>query len=217
MRKYLHEQLDTHKIENLPAHENPFYLIDKIENQDDKFIKWINFSLLMLRKDRRKRRDVNINEYFFNFRDTWENFLSHRSIKLQLGNEVEKCSLKAYDIDLDSIFSNLVVNSIEAFKRKGSSKNRVIEINWELVGKSLTILYKDTGCGLSEDYRDNPEVIFNAFETTKKDRNGNVIGTGLGMWLVKNIVDEYSGNIKVLKPENGFEVQIVFPLPKQKK
>ncbi|AKB81443.1 hypothetical protein MSBR3_0865 [Methanosarcina barkeri 3] len=217
LRKYLHEQLETSKLEGLPAHENPFILIDKIEEQDNKLIKWINFSILMIKKDRRKRRDIDINEYFIAFKKTWWSFLLDRKVTLNLDPQVEKCSLKAYDIDFDSIFSNLIVNSVEAFQREGSSKERIIEIKWEVIDKSVTVLYKDTGCGLSQDYRDNPEIIFKAFETTKKDRSGNVIGTGLGMWLVKNIVDEYSGNIKILKPESGFMLQIVFPLSKQKK
>lgn len=220
LRKYLHEQLDVSKTEKLPDYKNPFFLINQMEDQDKKFVKWINFSLVTLRKDKRRRKNIDIGEYFCEFKETWHSFLSYRSIILKIIPDIskapkaEKCSLKAYDIDLDSIFSNLVVNSIEAFKEKGSSKNRVIEINWMRVGKSLTISYKDTGCGLSKDYRDNPEIIFKAFETTKRDRQGNAIGTGIGMWLVKNIVDEYSGSIKILKPENGFELQIVFPLSK---
>jgi len=216
LKNYLLEVLEPCKVKELPEYKNPYFLIDQMKNQDKKLNEWIELSLFTLRKDKRKRREININEYFSNFKKRWNNSLFDRSINLNLNSEVGKCSLKAFDIDLDSVFSNLVVNSIEAFKEKGSSKERIIEITWKVVDGLLIILYRDTGCGLSEDYKDKPEVIFKAFETTKRDLHGNIIGTGLGMWLVKNIVDEYSGSITVLKPENGFQLELKFPLEKQK-
>lgn len=216
LRKYLLELLEPSELKELPEYKNPYFLIDQMKDQDDRLNKWIKLSLFTLRKDRRRRRDIDINEYFEDFKRRWDNSLLDRLINLCLISDVGKCSLKAFDIDLDSIFSNLVVNSIEAFKGRGSSKERTIEINWKVAEGLLIILYGDTGCGLSEDYKDNPEIIFKAFETTKRDLHGNIIGTGLGMWLVKNIIDEYSGSLEILKPENGFQLEIKFPLQKQK-
>ncbi|MEM9001057.1 MAG: ATP-binding protein, partial [Bacteroidota bacterium] len=55
-----------------------------------------------------------------------------------------------------------------------------------------------------------PEEIFSPFVTTKIDKRGNIIGTGLGMYLVKNVMDDYSGEIQISQPEIGFEIILIF-------
>lgn len=215
LKKSLDELLDHNTVDSLPDFKNPFLMVENIKSQDLKLIKWIEFSLLTLKKNRRKRTNINIKDYFKTFGETWTKLLLDRSIKLNISPEDKNCIFRAFHIDFDSIFSNLIANSIDAFKREGSSKNRIIDISCEVLKENLIISYKDSGCGLSDDYKD-PYVIFNAFETTKRDKHGNKIGTGLGMWLVKNIVDDYDGKITLYKPETGFHLEIAFPLTKQK-
>ena len=215
LKKSLVELLDRNTVDSLPDFKNPFIMVEDIKLQDLKLIKWITFSLLTLKKNRRQRTNINISYYFKTFEKTWGRLLLDRSIKLNIPLENNYCIFRAFHIDLDSIFTNLIANSIDAFKEEGSSKNRIIDISWKVLEENLIMSYKDSGCGLSDDYKD-PYVIFNAFETTKRDKYGNKIGTGLGMWLVKNIVDDYNGKTTLLKPETGFQLEIVFPLTKQK-
>lgn len=215
LKKSLVGLLDHNTVDSLPKYKNPFVMVETIKSQDSKLIEWIKFSLQTLKKNKRHRTNINISDYFKTFEETWCKLLSERSIKLNIHPENNDCVFRAFHIDLDSIFTNLIANSIDAFKNEGSSKNRIIDISWEVLEENLIISYKDSGCGLSNDYKD-PYVIFNAFETTKRDKYGNKIGTGLGMWLVKNIVNDYYGNINILKPEIGFQLEIIFPLTKQK-
>ncbi|WP_292462966.1 sensor histidine kinase [Methanolobus sp.] len=211
LRDLLEDTLPKTKVEHLPAFKNPYVLIDEMENQDAKLSQWLKISLLTLKKDKRKRTNIDIKEYFKELHATWNVLLSQRSILLVTPSGEESCEIKVLPIDLDSIFSNLIANSIDAFKRDGASKERIITITWEKKNDNLIIFYSDTGCGLSADY-ENPEVIFNAFVTTKRDKHGNIIGTGLGMWIVKNIIDDYAGKINILKPEVGFGLEIILPI-----
>ena len=215
LKDALLELLDPVNIKSLDDTKNPFIMVDIIKSQDSKLIKWINFSLLALKKSKRERTNINMVDYFELLKETWSDFLSDSSINLNINSENKSCIFRGFYIDLDSIFANLITNSIEAFKEDGSSKNRIIDINWKTLEERLTISYKDSGCGLSDDYKKDPYVIFNAFETTKRDKYGNKTGTGLGLWLVKNIVDDYSGRINILKPDVGFQIEIIFPLTKQ--
>jgi signal transduction histidine kinase len=80
---------------------------------------------------------------------------------------------------------NLVKNGIDAMKGKGHVSIEIVP-----VGKSVHVLVSDTGSGISRGDFNN---IFNPGVTTKKR------GWGLGLSLVKRIVEEYhKGKIKVL-------------------
>lgn len=80
---------------------------------------------------------------------------------------------------------NLVKNGIDAMKGKGSIAIEIVQN-----GKYVNILIADTGSGIAKN---NFQTIFNPGVTSKKR------GWGLGLSLVKRIVEEYhNGKIKVL-------------------
>jgi len=68
--------------------------------------------------------------------------------------------------------------------------------------------------GLSKDFNTS-EDIFLPFKTSKRDRKGNVIGTGMGMYLVKTILEEYNADIRILDSKSGIKLRMLFPLRKQ--
>ena len=59
---------------------------------------------------------------------------------------------------------------------------------------NIIIVVSDTGKGLDEEYRNNPSVIFNAFESSRCNKNGEKIGTGLGLYITKATVNEYKNS-----------------------
>mgnify|MGYP002618597818 CR=1 FL=1 len=57
-----------------------------------------------------------------------------------------------------------------------------------------------------------PEKILEAFETNKRNSMGEKIGTGMGMWIIRNIVKNYEGIINLeenKKMNEGFAIDIV--------
>ncbi|MDE7273400.1 MAG: histidine kinase, partial [Lachnospiraceae bacterium] len=75
----------------------------------------------------------------------------------------------------------------------------------------VVIDYTDTGAGLIDMYKNNPQKILQAFETSKRNAAGELIGTGMGMWIVNNTVLEYRGKIdleKNIKTKSGFYATI---------
>lgn len=111
------------------------------------------------------------------------------------------------ELDIDTIFDNLLANSIEAFQRDGFIGKREINIFLTREDEFIQVRYADSGPGLSKDIR-KPEDIFKPFFTSKRDDSGNEIGTGLGMWLLKSAVDFNKGRVQILKPKTGFEIII---------
>jgi signal transduction histidine kinase len=73
----------------------------------------------------------------------------------------------------------------------------------------VRISVADNGCGIAPAHFAN---IFNAFYSTKKD-----IGTGLGLWLVRNILQRHHARIKVRSrsqcEQSGTVFSIFWPNP----
>ena len=107
------------------------------------------------------------------------------------------------------IYSNLIINSIEAFS-KSSTKNRKIRIELK-TNENLVVNYLDNGDGLDNKFK-NPYEIFTLGSTSKYDQFGNVIGTGLGMYIIASTVREYNGDYKLTQIQNGFGLEIRIPL-----
>lgn len=196
---------------SLPEYENPYTMIEDSKKDDLKLKQWLSYTLGTIRKDKRRREKINVIDYFTNFKNNWEPSLVYRGVNLRLTYTNEEINLRFFEIDLDSIFNNLLVNTFDVFRIKGWT-NRNIEIALSQNQDNVEIIYKDSGPGLSKDITD-PYKIFDALFTTKKDPDtGKDIGTGLGMWLVKSITEDNDGKVTLIETEHYFAIQISFPI-----
>lgn len=120
------------------------------------------------------------------------------------------CDLKQGVLWIDKesfylIFINLLDNAIKYNVPEGS-----ILLTSEVKGDILNIKLQDTGIGIPSDAIDK---IFEPFYTVNKDRAKSSGGTGLGLALVKQLVEKQHGTI-VFHSEHGLgtEVFLTFPL-----
>lgn len=191
--------------------KNPFLLLKQAKENDIKMQHWLNFSTDIVKKDKRRRKIVSFAPYFNKLEDVWSGLFAERKIHFDHSNVDDAC-MRAFEIDFDSIFYNLISNSIEAFIRLKENRKRVIEISVETTEKAIVCTYRDSGPGLSTDIA-NPYDIFEPLFTTKRSAStGEEIGTGLGMWLVKLISEDNDARVVLLTPSIGFGLQIIFPL-----
>lgn len=103
----------------------------------------------------------------------------------------EQAEVFAFPGELRQLFSNLILNAMEAMKDGGKLRLRVMRTH-EWSGEQRTgvrVTIADTGNGIQST--DLPH-IFEPFYTTKKET-----GTGLGLWLVYGIAQKHTGWIKV--------------------
>jgi len=190
--------------------KNPYVLLDRAKHTDEKMQNWLNFSTGIIKKDKRRRKNIQMVSYFEGLASTWGAVFDSRNIHLQISGSPD-IKLRAFEIDLDSIFYNLFSNSVEAFTRLKVERERIISINYRVTEKSISFEYRDSGPGLSSDIV-NPEIILQPLFTTKRNRStGEEIGTGLGMWIVKLIAEDNDAKIKLLNLEYGFGMVIDFP------
>jgi len=209
----LNEKISPDEFRDTPSFMNPYLYIDKIKKDDKKIVEWLGFALGFTRKDKRKRKILVLNQYFKQLQRNWTTTLQERSISLEI-ECADDLNLRAFEIDFDSIFINLLSNSIDAFSLpiKRESKTRNIAIQCKDEDDFIIINYIDNGPGLSKDIT-NPQDIFKPMFTTKKEQSsGDDTGTGLGMWIIKSSIDEYDGKIQILNLLNsGFGVRIQIP------
>jgi len=90
---------------------------------------------------------------------------------------------------IDRVFINLVGNAL-----KFTPQNGKISINANCANKTIQIDVKDTGFGIPQDAQ---ESIFEEFFRVENTINQEVKGTGLGLTLVKHIIEAHQGRIWV--------------------
>ncbi len=113
--------------------------------------------------------------------------------------------IMADKFELEHLFINLIMNASHAME--GAEENKlVIETYLNPDGDFVEISISDTGFGIPEE---NVKKIFTPFFTTKRG-NG---GSGLGLSIVKNIVDRHHGRIDVQsETERGTTFRVSLPV-----
>ncbi len=102
---------------------------------------------------------------------------------------------------MEQVLTNLVSNAIK--HAPGSS----IRISAMLTGTRLRLVVEDSGAGIPED---KLAKIFDRFERAAASKN--ISGMGLGLYIVKKIVDVHEGSIKVeSQPQKGSKFTIEIP------
>lgn len=194
----------------LNEYENPYSLIKDLRDQDQNIRSWLNFSINSINRDKRTRKVFGMDEYFTHFESTWHTVLKELNIRMSILGFTPEMRVKAFIIDLDTIFNNLLSNAICAIKESKKTENRMITINGAVEDGYIVVLFEDTGIGLAEEYKERPNDIFNAFESSKYDKDGNKIGTGLGLYITKATLAEYRGStITVMPPRTeGFGLKL---------
>lgn len=108
---------------------------------------------------------------------------------------------------LKQVLINIIGNSIK-YTNEGS-----VDVKISNKENNLIINIKDTGIGMNAKER---EHLFEKFYRVKNKKTQDVVGTGLGLWITKQIIEIMKGNISVDSIEGvGTQVTIEFPLIKK--
>lgn len=214
----IQQVISDEKLARVDELSSPFRILDRLKKQDEKVSRWVNFALSAVSPSKRRRRRIDLSEYLDGVRVYWDDFLQSRSITFETYAEAgADLSILAHEIDLDSIFYNLINNSVEALvKPTSSSRPREISISITTANDDgIRVDYRDSGPGLSDEFTIAEDIFLFGITSKKEEANGEAVGTGLGMWLLKNVVDDYSGTatLKCQLGKPGFAISIRLPAP----
>jgi len=113
-------------------------------------------------------------------------------------------TIKANDDDLERLLSNLLENAVKYTPPKGK-----VHLQLSLNNNAVRIVVSDTGIGISPE---SMPRIFEEFYRAKNAKEMGQEGTGLGLSLVKHIVDRYHGEIDVQsKVQEGSTFTVTLP------
>jgi len=109
--------------------------------------------------------------------------------------------------ELRQIFSNLLVNSVDAVGEQGAIKMRISRGFNRTGQRSVRVTVADNGYGIAPA---SLEHIFEPLFTTK-----GTVGTGLGLWVARQIVEKHGGKIQVKfsvrGPHRGSTFSVLLP------
>lgn len=208
----------AHEIKNpltpivLSAERIDMKLTPKLEEKDQEFLHRLINQIIIQVEDlkglvNRFRDFANINKpnlskldiiYFFNqFMALYENMAF---IKFTYDLPSDKTEVMGDSSLLRQVFHNLVKNAVESIENQ---EDKEVLISVTADNENIKILIKDNGSGLDDIIMNN---LFEPYRTTK-----GVKGSGLGMAIVKKIIDEHNGKIEVFN-DNGANIVVKLPL-----
>ena len=130
-----------------------------------------------------------------------------RQIDVELDLCAEAPVVLGNPIQLEQVFINLLTNARDALD---DAQRKSITIECMLDGRTVAIVFRDTGRGIPEGLE---QRIFDPFFTTKEVGTG----TGLGLSITYGIINEHGGSIAVeSRPGEGASFRVELPLADRK-
>lgn len=133
-----------------------------------------------------------------------DKYAKQKDIQLIFDTNKEECIMGVDPEALDRIIMNLLSNAI-----KFSQSNTNIYIDIFAINNEISISVKDEGPGIAKEHQ---EKIFNRFYQMSKNRDSEVIGSGIGLDLVHYLVRSMDGEI-ALNSEEGQGCEFIVTLP----
>jgi len=170
--------------------------LEKAKKYADQVSSWGAFALARVQRDKRRRRKLNIKRVIEKTLQDIEPVFKASNIETKTHlNNVEG---RTFAMDVEAILLNLMTNAYTACQQV--KRKRVIRVELrdkKLEGKKgFEINVSDSGPGIDDKLKDR---IWDPLFTTKVDKDGMQIGTGLGLTIVQSITDDLSGTKNVDK------------------
>ncbi len=196
-------QYTINNPDDAEANKKAFKVIEKMTEQGHTILK--NLSMLS-RKDITNKERHSVAELLQDILKIQEKILTKDNITVV--RKFFKDPVVYVDPGLiQQVFLNILLNAVHAIRPKGKG---TITITTDESNGTAIIKIHDTGTGIDQKIKDE---IFNPFFTTKQGGAHNIVGTGMGLSISKNIIEQHSGRIYFYSIP-GKETEFVIELPK---
>jgi len=158
---------------------------DKIQADADRIKDIIDNTLNFSRiDDEQSKKDIDLNIFMSELRLYIERTIfKWTDMPFTVDVDEDLGTIYANPVHLEQIFINIVRNAVDAMEEIESAS---LIITARRDSKAAIFAISDNGKGIPEQMQD---MIFSEFYTTKSS------GTGIGLYIVKELIEKYSGNV----------------------
>ncbi len=172
-----------------------------IVTQVERITKVMNQLLAFARRRSPERRPVDLRDTIEDSLEMFQERLHRKHITVERQIDPQLPTVKADPDQMTQIMINLFMNSVHAMPDGG-----VLRVKARRTNRHVTVEVSDSGHGISREVLDK---IFDPFFTTKETGEG----TGLGLTVVKGIIEEHDGTISVASEvDKGTTVTVSLPI-----
>lgn len=160
-------------------------------------------TLSLVKSTKRRVGKVLIHEVLNQLLTLLDPFISERTTEVQKVFSASDPFLRTSEAALESVFANLINNSLAAFERAGTADRRIL-LSTTLSGKSVEVHVADSGPGIADI---KPTDIWLPGVTANPE------GTGLGLTIVRDTVRDMGGEVSVIPHGQLGGAEFVVTLP----
>jgi signal transduction histidine kinase len=162
--------------------------LQRIQGMRNLILDLLDFTKIRLERKDEKIEEVHLSEIASNAITTVQPYAIQMEVTISLKVR-SHAVIMADPTDMEIIFNNLISNSVKYNKTGGK-----VEIVIDIDGNDAIIAISDTGIGINETDREN---LFSEFVRIKNEKTRNITGSGLGLSIVRKVVELYNGTITV--------------------
>jgi signal transduction histidine kinase len=174
-------------LEDTAPNDPHYEILKKVERQTFRAARIVNNLLEFARKRQNEPKPVAVAPLVSECLDLLSERIGKRRIEVDWAPPEEKIQVRGCDGELQQVFTNLVLNAIDAMNETGGRLSLGVSAD----DARVTVRVQDTGPGIPPE---KLEMIFQPFYSTKLSRGG----TGLGLSISYEIVRRHGGDLRVL-------------------
>lgn len=205
------------KLKNMNLSNNVQYYVDRIKEDFNSLFSYTKyFSATISQNTKRAKEPIDLLIVLDNFENTIHNDLVNSDIEFL--TEIlyyDVITVPMHRSEWSSILYNLYTNAKKAINRARVVGKILVEVGVE--GNNTYVKFNDNGDGIPVE---NRHRVFNAFFSTSTpagfdaSTDEQLVGTGLGLKIVKDIIMSYNGKIELSEPHVGYSTCFKITIPK---
>jgi two-component system, sensor histidine kinase and response regulator len=179
--------------------------LQRIQGMRSLIMDLLDFTKIRLERKEEKIQEVNLSEVASEAIITVQPFAIQMDVTISLDVRSEVVIMADPD-DMEIVFNNLLSNAVKYNKVGGK-----VEVTIDSSDVEAILVFSDTGIGFTKNDTEN---LFTEFVRIKNEKTRNISGSGLGLSIVRKVIELYHGTINV---ESTPDIGSVFTIRLPKK
>jgi len=177
--------------------------LQRIQGMRSLIMDLLDFTKIRLERKEEKIQEVNLADVASDAIITVQPYAIQMDVSINLDVRTEVIIMADPD-DMEIVFNNLISNAVKYNKSGGKA-----EITIDCSESEAILIFSDTGIGINKTDTEN---LFTEFVRIKNEKTRNITGSGLGLSIVKKVIELYHGTINVEStPDVGTQFTIRLP------